>query len=209
MKRMYVCALATLALATATATNLSAQRQGVSKDDKHHHEHMKHSEHKEGHTHANYWAGGSLTLWIDKTTKETTTSFRPEFGHFLNKQWGIGLVGNYTSEGEMRSYGFTPFVRRYVFENRPFNIYFDGGVGLSWSQAKVDDSWSKAKLGYEIGLRPGVCLDLAKGLCLCLRMGFIGYRDSFTSAEEHELTPHGFGLRFAPEELQIGLEFEF
>lgn len=207
---MYLCTLATLALAATTSANLSAQQRSVSKEARLLHEEMKHTEQEEeGHAHANFWTGGSLTLWKDKTTKETTFSFRPEFGHFLNKQWGIGLVGNYTGEGEIRSYGFTPFVRRYVFENRPFNIYFDGGVGLSWSQAKVNDHWAKAKLGYEIGVRPGVCLDLTKGLCLCMRMGFVGYRDSFTSAEEHELTPHGFGLRFAPEELQIGLEFEF
>ena len=28
--------------------------------------------------------------------------------------------------------------------------------------------------GFEIGLRPGACVDLTKGLCLCMRMGFAG-----------------------------------
>ena len=62
--------------------------------------------------------------------------------------------------------------------------------------------------GWEVGLRPGACVDLTKGLCLCLRLGFIGYRDKFGAGEEAGLSTSGFGLRFAPEELQIGLELE-
>lgn len=209
MNKIYLLALSALALASTSVAELSAQHSALHHKKEHPHTSLSHAEHSKEHAHANFWAGGSLTLWRDKEAKETILSFRPEFGYFINKQWGVGLMGNYTSEEAGRVYGITPFVRRYVFEKQPFNIYFDAGVGLSWSQAKVDHTWAKTKLGYEVGIRPGVCLDLAKGLCLCLRMGFVGYRDSFTSGEEHEITHHGFGLRFAPEEIQIGLEFEF
>ncbi|WP_154653704.1 hypothetical protein [Prevotella corporis] len=43
----------------------------------------------------------------------------------------------------------------------------------------------------------------------CLRMGFMGFRKSYFSSEEPLIGNDGFGLRFAPEELMIGLELEF
>lgn len=63
--------------------------------------------------------------------------------------------------------------------------------------------------GFEIGVRPGACVDLTEGLCLCLRLGFIGYRNRFFAGEEEGIGNSGWGIRFAPEELNIGLELEF
>jgi len=40
-------------------------------------------------------------------------------------------------------------------------------------------------------------------------MGFLGYRHSYFSGEEPGIGENGFGIRFAPEELMIGLELEF
>ena len=81
----------------------------------------------------------------------------------------------------------------------PFNLYIDGGLGFSTSGGVK---------GWEVGFRPGACVDLTKSLCLCLRLGFVGYRNQFGAGEEAGLSPSGFGLRFAPEEVQIGLELE-
>lgn len=205
MKKIYF----TLALAVGLLSTTALSAENAPQSTIHH---DKTEEHHEGH-HAKWWAGGSMTFWKDTDRKVTNFSFRPEIGHFLSEKWGIGAMLNYThiSGGEEagRVYGITPFVRRYVFERGPFNIYFDGGVGLSWAQAKEQDSWSKATMGIEAGVRPGACLDLAKGLCLCLHMGFLGYRKSFAGGEGAELSPSGFGMHFAPEELSIGLELEF
>ena len=71
------------------------------------------------------------------------------------------------------------------------------------------DNISSDKWGFEVGIRPGACVDLTEGLCLCLRMGFAGYRRDYFTAEEPRVGNNGFGLRFAPEELMIGIEFEF
>ena len=81
----------------------------------------------------------------------------------------------------------------------PFNLYIDGGLGFSTSGGVK---------GWEVGFRPGACVDLTKSLCLCLRLGFVGYRNQFGAGEAAGLSPSGFGLRFAPEEVQIGLELE-
>ncbi|WP_262500772.1 hypothetical protein [Hallella colorans] len=40
-------------------------------------------------------------------------------------------------------------------------------------------------------------------------MGFADYRKNYFVGEEQEIGNDGFGLRFAPEEVMIGLELEF
>lgn len=157
---------------------------------------------------SSFFLGGVLSVWYDTDRKVTSLDLHPEVGYFLNKDWAIGLMLGYgihehdaVKESHLR---ISPFVRYYYLHRGPFNLYLDGGFG--YNIAKVGGATNK---GYEIGLRPGACLDLVEGLCLCLRMGFIGYRNNFFSGEEPGVPQNGFGLHFAPEELMIGLELEF
>ena len=86
-------------------------------------------------------------------------------------------------------------MRYYYMHRGPFNLYLDGGMGFNHS--KPEQNTATKRNGYEIGIRPGVCVDLAKGFCLCMRMGFVGYRNNYFVGEEHEVGDNGFGLRFA------------
>lgn len=116
-------------------------------------------------------------------------------------------------EGEKHvsnAFKVSPFVRYYYFHKGPFNLYFDAGFGLNWGGHRHGGHDEVARFkGFEVGVRPGACVDLTEGLCLCLRMGFLGYRDAYSMGEEPGLSSNGFGIRFAPEELMIGLELEF
>ena len=141
-----------------------------------------------------------------------------ETGLFLGGSltyWAAGIMLGYGFDSERvggvksitRIYKVSPFVRYYYMHRGPFNLYLDGGMGFNHS--KPEQNTATKRNGYEIGIRPGVCVDLAKGFCLCMRMGFAGYRNNYFVGEEHEVGDNGFGLRFAPEELMIGLELEF
>lgn len=156
--------------------------------------------------HGSRWVfGGALSFWQDHKAKSTSLSISPEVAYLFNDDWGLGLVGTYqyakpkSSASAESLWALRPFARYYYMHREPFNLYVDGGFGISTSEGLR---------GWEVGLRPGACVDLTKGLCLCLRLGFIGYRDRFVGGEEEGLGPTGFGIRFAPEELQIGLELE-
>lgn len=156
--------------------------------------------------HGGRWVlGGTLSFWQDHKARSTSFSFSPEVARMFNEDWGLGLVGSYQyTKGEGSSsaaslWALRPFARYYYLHREPFNLYIDGGFGFSASQGTK---------GWEVGLRPGACIDLTPGLCLCLRLGFVGYRDRFVGGEEEGLGATGFGLRFAPEELQVGLELE-
>lgn len=187
-----------LALLTALALGYSAQAQSTFPSL---------AQATEAHEeHGSKWVfGGALSFWQDHKAKATNFSISPEVAYLFNENWGLGVVGTYQyakASGGIASeslWALRPFARYYYMHREPFNLYVDGGFGISAS--------SGAK-GWEVGLRPGACVDLTPGLCLCLRLGFIGYRDRFVGGEEEGLGPTGFGIRFAPEELQIGLELE-
>jgi len=123
--------------------------------------------------------GGLVSFWQDNKAKTTTFDFSPEVAYLFNENWGLGVVGTYQYQkgnGESESlWALRPFARYYYMHSEPFNLYLDGGFGFSTSGGVK---------GWEVGLRPGACVDLTKGLCLCLRLGFIGYRDKFGAGGE-------------------------
>ena len=164
--------------------------------------HGDHSSPKDEHG-ARWVFGGLVSYWQDNKAKTTHLQLAPEVAYLFNEDWGLGVVASYELEKKGSDkeslWALRPFVRYYYMHREPFNLYLDGGFGVSASSGVK---------GWEVGLRPGACVDLTKGLCLCLRLGFIGVRDRFVGGEEAGIGTTGFGLRFAPEELQIGLELE-
>ncbi len=147
-----------------------------------------------------------------------TLDLCPEFGYIFNDKWAVGLLLGYEREREIEddvkyisnAFKFSPFARYYYFHKGPFNLYLDGGFGLNFGNVRNSLTNTTTNFrGFEVGVRPGACVDLIEGLCLCLRFGFVGYRDNYFMGEEPGLSSNGFGIRFAPEEVMIGLELEF
>ena len=177
------------------------------------------AEHDENHEHHGlFFAGGALTFWNDTKEKKLTLDFCPEVGFLINDDFGVGLLLGYEYESESdrgvakkhHAFKVSPFLRYYYYHKEPFNLFLDAGFGVNWANgADLDNFHGGYVEGFEVGFRPGACVDLTEGLCLCLRFGFVGYRNDYFMGEEPGLTPNGFGIRFAPEELMIGLELEF
>lgn len=163
------------------------------------------------------FAGGALTYWRNTKAETTTFSFNPELGYLFNDTWGTGLLlgyeyGSARKAGGVRAEEYavkvSPIVRYYYVHKGPFNLFMDAGAGYNLAVERKGGETERHS-GFEVGVRPGGCVDLTEGLCLCLRFGFVGYRNGYFSGEEPGLGHDGFGLRFAPEELMIGLELEF
>lgn len=179
--------------------------------------HKEHDhKHENGHKGV-VFAGGVLNLWYDNADKSSTIEFAPEVGYLLTDRIGIGAMLGFGFESELEKDGdreksttlrISPFLRYYYLRPSPFNLFIDAGVGYNMKSIAADDHPRKVIHGFEVGVRPGACLDLMEGLCLCIRLGFVGIRKNYFSGEEPEITSNGFGLRFAPEEAMIGLELE-
>lgn len=202
VKSLFIAFLACMTTSSGFAQNVFPQHKLESEKD---HEH-------EG----RFFAGGAVSFWSDNKDKTLTLDLCPEIGYLFNNSWGVGMLLGYEYErretGETKTisnaFKISPFVRYYYFHRSPFNLYLDAGGGFNFSKEKEGGA-TKHLNGFEIGIRPGACVDLTEGLCLCLRMGFVGYRNDYFMGEEPKIGTKGFGLRFAPEELMIGLELEF
>lgn len=171
----------------------------------------------EAHVHEQgLFVGGAVTFWTNLESKSILFHLHPEAGWRFNNNWAAGVLLGYGFESERHgqarenhhSLRVSPFVRFYYLHRGPFNLYLDGGVGYNYA-TPIGAEGSTGHHGFELGVRPGACVDLTEGLCLCLRMGFLGYRKNYFTGEEPGLSSNGFGVRFAPEELMIGLELEF
>ena len=129
------------------------------------------------------FAGGALTYWRNTKERTTTFDFSPEIGYLFNDTWGTGLLLGYehgsAGEGPARSvenaFKISPFVRCYYMHRGPFNLFMDGGAGVNFAEERKGGLVERRN-GFEVGIRPGGCVDLTEGLCLCLRFGFLGYR---------------------------------
>ena len=184
-----------LTVATLLASAL-AQAQDISPA------HSPHEAHKDS-----YFIGGLTSFWYDTDTKAATFTIEPEAGYLFSENWGLGIRIVYEYEGAERLHtiGTSPFLRYYYYRKLPFNFYLDAGLGVS----SVVHEQEKARYGFEAGIRPGACVDLTEGICLCLHFGFIGYRKGYVLGEEEGLGQSGAGFLLAPEDLRIGLELEF
>lgn len=205
--------LFTLLMIAATFMTANAQKTFPIKPQEQKHAH----EHEHAHD-GRFFVGGAVTFWNDTEDEVMQFDFCPEIGYLFNDDWGVGLLLGYEYESEKSDFGklvfnafkVSPFVRYYYFHKEPFNLYLDAGFGGNIGKVGVENSGNYVvDKGFEVGIRPGACVDLTEGLCLCLRMGFIGYRDTYFMGEEEGISSNGFGIRFAPEELMIGLELEF
>ena len=169
-------------------------------------------EHEHNHK-GSMFIGGVATYWKDTKDKTVVLDLCPEVGWLFNDDWGAGMLLGYEHRKgteTLDAFKMSPFVRCYYLHKGPFNLCLDGGCGWNRSRLRREGTEGSAVVkGFEAGIRPGACVDLTEGLCLCLRMGFCGWRKSYFSGEEEGIGENGFGVRFAPEELKIGLELEF
>ena len=180
----------------------------------------------EDHSHSHkgvVFMGGALSFYHDVKTNSTSFEFHPEGGYLFNDRWGLGLllgigINSHKEGGEIHTeqeFKVSPFARWYYFRPTPFNLYLDMGAGWNLLRTKQEDGSYKNNHGFEVGVRPGACIDLIEGLCLCIRLGFIGYRQNYFAGEEqlHGVQSgsalNGFLFHFNPEAAMIGLELEF
>ena len=113
------------------------------------------------------FAGGAFTVWSDSKDESFVFDFCPEIGYLFNDTWGLDVLVVYEHESEnhngqrhiSNTFKFSPFARYYYYHKGPFNLYVDGGAGINFGNYRHDNI-SSDKWGFEVGIRPGACVDL-------------------------------------------------
>ena len=148
--------------------------------------------------------GGNFSFWRNEDAKTTSIAVSPGLMYLLNEDLGFGAnlsLQNHSQQGASTTYFLLrPFARYYFAHTNPLHFYLEGGLGVSSGGGTT---------GFELGVRPGMSLELSRLIHLNMYWGFLGYRNKFAFSGGEGTSSSGFGLSFSPANLLLGIEFHF
>lgn len=189
---------------------------------------------------AQTYVGGELGLWRNGEDGNNKTSFTlaPEIGYNLDENWALGIklgynynyagsqkvtIGDVTASGHITRNAFTiePYVRASYVKTGLVRLFVDGGFAFATYKDKATLSAngnSASESGdshnaWQIGLKPGIALDLNPHFSFIAHAGFLGYRHSdpgkYNGALEDGVYGNGWGFDFKSNSLTFGFLYNF
>lgn len=161
---------------------------------------------------AQIYVGGEVGFWRNWTNgaNETSAAVLPEAGYCLDKTWAIGSqIGwmyTYKSGVKTNTFIVTPYVRWTYVKFDAVSLFVDGGFGFGtykMSGNGVDDDSHNA---WNVGVKPGVAVNLTEKLSFVAHVGFFGYSDADDYSPFGET---GFGFDVNGSNLGFGLYYNF
>lgn len=151
---------------------------------------------------AQLYVGGEVGAWRDWDANHTTFFVQPEVGYNLNDQWAVGLelgyMNNYDNGAKENVFGLAPYARYTFAKFGSVNLFVDGGLAYYASDAAGDPK------SFQIGVKPGVAVNLTEKLSFVSHVGFLGYRDSDLLGQAS-----GLGFNLDGQDLSFGLYLNF
>lgn len=144
---------------------------------------------------------------IDGGDSKIAYKFLPEIGYQFNKQWSVGLEFglqkgspcSLVEVGNQTMYTVAPYVRYNFVSSKLFDVFMEGTVGYGRiNKVNIDN--------FEIGIKPGVALNLSDKFSLITKLGFLGYRGC---SPEHGSDSSSFGLDLDANNIQFGAIVKF
>ena len=163
---------------------------------------------------AQLYVGGEVGAW--RNWDENTTSFKiaPEVGYNLSDKWAVGIElaysYNYTHPqgtpkgADQNIFGLAPYARYTFAKFGAVNLFLDGGLGWYGASGDLADD-DKA---FEVGLKPGLSVNLTDKLSFVSHVGFLGYRDADPIFQAAGIES-GFGFDLSGQTLNFGLYYNF
>lgn len=162
------------------------------------------------------WMGGSIgfsTSKVDIDGADRTTNFNimPEVGYQFSDNWAVGIRLGYgrTNDddlGKIDAFTVNPFARFSFLKGNVGSLFVDGGVGYTYGKVKSTDAKTNM---FEVGFRPGVCVNLSQSLQLTGRFGFLGYQHENVKRGDAKVKTNSFAADFDLSQILLGLNFKF
>ena len=163
---------------------------------------------------AQLWLGGSVgfkSVSPKVGDSNTTFTIAPTIGYSLDENWDIALEIGYSNYGDgdyttpannlgtyKDAFRIAPFAR-YSFAKCGIATFFiDGGFGFG----KVNYQGGADTQTFNIGVRPGVKVELSPKVDLDAKLGYLGYYNEKDAADI-------IGLAATSEALSFGLTVKF
>ena len=156
---------------------------------------------------AQVYLGGSFGITHYNDIDATNFTLAPEIGYMLNDTWHFGLEIGYTHSSKTRkgenlnvnAFHFAPYARWNYFDKGMVRLFLEGGLGISTYKVKGHNNHN----GFEIGIKPGIALDMTDHFSFVTKFGFLGYRDDYKYDNSVS------GLSLSTEDLTIGFVYSF
>lgn len=164
---------------------------------------------------AQVYVGGSVGVASVKNggnDAETTYKFVPEVGYSINDTWAVGVAlgyqkgtcdlinkGGYGQDVKTEIFSVNPYARYTFLNSKMINLFVDGGVGFS--------SYKDLGSEFQIGLKPGVAVNLSEKVSFVAHVGFVGF-DTFSPKGEGK-SSNKVGVDLNGNNITFGLYYNF
>ncbi len=159
---------------------------------------------------AQSYVGGSFGFTSVSHDGDNVTAFEvmPEIGTTLTDDLAFGIAFGYAQNGKdnskVSSWSINPYLRYTFAKFDKVNVFVDGTVGYE----NTDSKKLNYKTGeFEVGLKPGVAVNLTDEVSFVAHFGFLGYnyyKPDFNGAK----ATNTFGVNLDSNVL-FGLYFNF
>lgn len=143
---------------------------------------------------AQVYVGGGFGIGGEKQNDNdavTTYKFIPEIGYNFNDKWAAGVTFGWegANKGGDKYVGVAPYARWTYAHSKYVNGFVEGGFGYkhAYSGAGDKDYW-------QVGLRPGVMVNLNKKLSFVTRVGFLGWKQAKDNDNDGKVSKYGLDL---------------
>ena len=125
---------------------------------------------------AQVYIGGGFSLANTSVDDDSYFSWKiaPEIGFQFDKKWDAGLSLGYTGvENGQKVFELAPYVRYTVCGSKVVDFFIEGTVGYAhYDNKKPLDDYD----AFEIGLKPGLKVNLSNHVAFVTKIGFLGYQ---------------------------------
>lgn len=158
------------------------------------------------------YVGGSLGVWRNGSEHETTAAILPEIGYNLSEKASIGTtIGwrhDHTTGINTNIFQIAPYYRYNFFQTSMVNIFVDGGFGIGCGKTKYDGDESDTATIWNIGVRPGVSLNVNEHCSFVAHLGFLGYEGANDAAKDAGYADQ-WGLNLDASAITFGFYYTF
>lgn len=158
---------------------------------------------------AQVYVGGGVGFWRNTDANTTSVYISPEVGYSLSDKWalgiGFGYAHSYADGIKVNGLEANPYARWNYAKFGPVSLFLDMGFGVATFKAKDADDSSTA---WNMGVKPGIKVALAKQIDFVAHFGFLGYRDADEGLDE-VYGNNGFGFDLNATNVMFGVYYNF
>lgn len=166
-----------------------------------------------------WYLGGNVGFMHRESNAHKINEFsiQPEVGYNFSDRWAVGgQIGylyrntyNVDPNVNLNLFTINPYARFSYFRtsNNLIQLFIDGSVGLGIGSTSAGGNSSTA-CTYEIGLKPGIAVNITDHFSVVAHLGFVGYHGANNKAKAGGEEEYG-GINFHSNNLNFGFYYTF